>query len=228
MPVSGFPTILENILNSMLQESQLASYKLAGNQQRTTLVLRFDAMADTSVPTFHQSTPAEVRRKSPSQLRRDRRRICKRYLLSKEDVPICLNNIESKTNQTSTIDRTKITNPLDLELDLDLTLSRSDHPNQHELCVSPKYTLPQQPLNAASLPTPTIAKDSTDCFKLSTPMPALDSQENKQGQANLFEKDVTRPQGHHLTSPVCWSHCQAQAGAILTRHRLVTVARADW
>ncbi|GFR90121.1 hypothetical protein ElyMa_000809500 [Elysia marginata] len=31
----------------MLQESQLASYKLAGNQQRTTLVLRFDAMADT-------------------------------------------------------------------------------------------------------------------------------------------------------------------------------------
>ncbi|GFS08098.1 hypothetical protein ElyMa_004747500, partial [Elysia marginata] len=61
MPVSGFPTILENILNSMLQESQLASYKLAGNQQRTTLVIRFDAMADTSVSTLHQSTPAEVR-----------------------------------------------------------------------------------------------------------------------------------------------------------------------
>ncbi|GFR96754.1 hypothetical protein ElyMa_004459500, partial [Elysia marginata] len=61
MPVSGFPTILENIINSLLQESQLASYKLTENEQRTTLVLQFDAMADTSVSTFHQSTPAEVR-----------------------------------------------------------------------------------------------------------------------------------------------------------------------
>ncbi|GFR59035.1 hypothetical protein ElyMa_001784000 [Elysia marginata] len=64
MPVSGFPTILESILISLFQESQQASIKLAGNQQRTTLVLRFDAMADTSVSTSHLSTPAEVRRNS--------------------------------------------------------------------------------------------------------------------------------------------------------------------
>ncbi|GFS10031.1 hypothetical protein ElyMa_003051400 [Elysia marginata] len=51
MPDSEFPTVLENIHSSMLQESQLAFYKLAGNQQRTTLVLRFDAMADTVAGT---------------------------------------------------------------------------------------------------------------------------------------------------------------------------------
>ncbi|GFR92062.1 hypothetical protein ElyMa_006190800 [Elysia marginata] len=197
MPVNGFPTILENILNNMLQESQLASYKLAGNQQRTTQYLRFDAMADTSVSTYHLSTPAEVRRKSPSQLRRDRRRIRERYLLSKEDVPVCLNRIESKTKQTPMIDKTKITKPS--ELDLGLTLFRSDRPSQQELCVSPKYTLPQQPLNAASLPTPTNAKDSIDCYKLDTPMLALNSPENnKQGHAKLFEKVNAAPPDQEL------------------------------
>ncbi|GFR94347.1 hypothetical protein ElyMa_002665900 [Elysia marginata] len=107
MPVSGFPTILENILNSLFQESQLASYKLAGNQQKTTLVLRFDAMADTSVSTSHLSTPAEARRKSPSQFRRDRRRLHHRYLLSKEDAPVCLYDIEPEANQTPIINRTE-------------------------------------------------------------------------------------------------------------------------
>ncbi|GFR78783.1 hypothetical protein ElyMa_000540200 [Elysia marginata] len=157
MPVSGFPTILENILNSLFQESELASYKLAGNQQKTTLVLRFDAMADTSVSTCHLSTPAEVRRKSPSQLRRDRRRLHHRYLLSKEDVPVCLHNTEPEGSQTLMIDRTKMTKPS--ELDLGLTLSRSDRPNQQELSVSPKYTLPQQPLNATGPSTSINAQD---------------------------------------------------------------------
>ncbi|GFR85948.1 hypothetical protein ElyMa_004187300 [Elysia marginata] len=89
--------------------------------------------------TSHLSTPAEVRRKSPSKLRRDRRRIQERYLLSKEDVPACLNRTESKTKQTPMIDKTRITKPS--ELDLGLTLSRSDRPSQQELCVSPKYTV---------------------------------------------------------------------------------------
>ncbi|GFS27516.1 hypothetical protein ElyMa_005277100 [Elysia marginata] len=91
-------------------------------------------MADTSVSTLHQSTPAEVRRKSPSQLRRDRRRLHQRYLLSKENAPICLNDTES-TNQTPMIDRTKTTKPS--KLDLGQTLFRSDHPSQQELCVCP-------------------------------------------------------------------------------------------
>ncbi|GFR77000.1 hypothetical protein ElyMa_000497500 [Elysia marginata] len=68
MPVSGFPTILENIPNSLFQESQLASYKLAGNQQKTTLVLQFDAMADTRVSTSHLSTPAEARPILPTSI----------------------------------------------------------------------------------------------------------------------------------------------------------------
>ncbi|GFR71586.1 hypothetical protein ElyMa_002097500 [Elysia marginata] len=99
----------------MLHESQLASYKLAGKQQKTTLVLRFDAMADTSVSTSHLSTPAKVRRKWPSQLRKDRGRLHQSYLLSKENAPTSLNNTES-TNQTPVIDRTKITKPSKLDL----------------------------------------------------------------------------------------------------------------
>ncbi|GFR81998.1 hypothetical protein ElyMa_002354900 [Elysia marginata] len=177
MPVSGFPTILENILNSLFQESQLASYKLAGNQQKTTLVLRFDAMADTSVSTSHLSTPAEARLKSPSQLRRDRRRLHHRYLLSKEDAPVCLHNTEPEANQTPIINRTETAEPA--KLDLGLTLSRSDRPSQQELSESPKYTLPQQPLSAAILPTSINAQDSKDCCKSDTPMLTLDSQDTR-------------------------------------------------
>ena len=77
MPVSGLPTMLECIINNILEESQLASYKIAGNGQRTTLVLRFDAMIDTGVLNFHQSTPANnnCHRKSPSKIQRDNRRL---------------------------------------------------------------------------------------------------------------------------------------------------------
>ncbi|GFS12697.1 hypothetical protein ElyMa_003118100 [Elysia marginata] len=128
MPISGSPTILENILNSSLQETQLASYRLAGSQQRITLVLRFYVIADTCVSTFHQLTPVEVRRKSPSQLRRDRRRLHHRYLLSKEIAPVFPLNTEPKSNQTPMINKTKTTKLG--KLDRGLTFSRSDCPSQ--------------------------------------------------------------------------------------------------
>ncbi|GFR91643.1 hypothetical protein ElyMa_004333600 [Elysia marginata] len=73
-------------------------------------------MADMGVSTSHLSTPAEVRSKSPSQFRRDRRRLHHRFLLSKEDAPLCLQNTEPVANQTPIINRTETTKPAKLDL----------------------------------------------------------------------------------------------------------------
>ena len=74
--------MLEGIINSLLEESYLSSFKLSGDQRRSTnvLVIRFEStMADTGVSASlrSNSTPARhtvFRRKSPSQVRRDRNR----------------------------------------------------------------------------------------------------------------------------------------------------------
>ena len=88
MPSFGLPKILEQTINSTLEESKLASYKIAGNGPRTTIVLRFDAnMADASVSPIHQSTPQGwYRRKSPGQKRRDGERLQKQINLSRERI----------------------------------------------------------------------------------------------------------------------------------------------
>ena len=75
MPVSGLPSTLECIINNLLQETTFDSYKVAGNQHRTTLVLRFDnprptTMANTGVLSTQglQSTPVNSpRRQSKSE-----------------------------------------------------------------------------------------------------------------------------------------------------------------
>ena len=68
----GLPQTLELILNNILQDSQLSSYKIAGNGPRTTIVLRFDAcMEDASLSPLHQSTPKSYRRKSSDQSNKD-------------------------------------------------------------------------------------------------------------------------------------------------------------
>ena len=65
---------MELTIDSILEHGKLASYKIAGNGPRTTIVLRFDAnMADTSVSPIHQSTP--LRRKSTNQRRGERERL---------------------------------------------------------------------------------------------------------------------------------------------------------
>ena len=71
MPVCGLPTILETILNNLIIDSNLKSYKFVGNEDTTTLVLRF-AMADGS--SINHSTPAKFRKKTPSQVKRDQQR----------------------------------------------------------------------------------------------------------------------------------------------------------
>ncbi|GFR82535.1 hypothetical protein ElyMa_004100800 [Elysia marginata] len=108
-----------------VQESQLTSYKLAENKTKNEPPSSYDSMQWWTRVCKHliRQPPAEVRRKLPSQLRRDRRRTHQRYLLSKEDVPVCLNNIESKTNQTPMINRTKNTKPSGLDLRKDFNNS---------------------------------------------------------------------------------------------------------
>ena len=88
MPSFGLPKILEQTINNILEEYKLASYKIAGNGPRTTIVLRFDAnMADASVSPIHQSTPQGWhRRKSPGQNRRDGERLQKQINLSRERI----------------------------------------------------------------------------------------------------------------------------------------------
>ena len=68
----GLPKTLELTLSNILQDPQLASYKIAGKGPRTTIVLRFDAcVEDASVSPLYQSTPKSYCRKSPSQLNKD-------------------------------------------------------------------------------------------------------------------------------------------------------------
>ena len=70
----GLPKILELTIDSILENGKLASYKIAGNGLRTSIVLRFKArIAGTSVSPIHQST--SLRRKSTNQMRRDKERL---------------------------------------------------------------------------------------------------------------------------------------------------------
>ena len=79
---------MEHKINNILEESKLASYKIARNGPRTTIVLRFGAnMADANVSPIQQSTPQVCyHRKSPGQNRRDRERLQELIKLSRERV----------------------------------------------------------------------------------------------------------------------------------------------
>ena len=74
MPVCGLPTLLECLLNNLMTDSQLTSYKMDGFQEKVTLVLRFGKMADTNGCLAGHSTPVSFRRKSTGQVQRDRSR----------------------------------------------------------------------------------------------------------------------------------------------------------
>ena len=88
MPSFGLPKILEEKINNILKGSKLASYKIAGNGFRTTIILRFDAnMADACGSLIHQSTPQGCYPcKSPSQKRRVRERLPQGIKLTRETV----------------------------------------------------------------------------------------------------------------------------------------------
>ena len=55
MPGFGFPKTLELTLNDVLQDSNVASYKIAGNSSWIIIVLKFDAsIAGASESKIHQ------------------------------------------------------------------------------------------------------------------------------------------------------------------------------
>ena len=94
----GLPKTLELTLNNILQDSQLALYKIAGNGPRTTIVLRFDACVENAnVSPLHQSTPKSYCRKSSSQSNKDVERHDK---LRREEMDH-QNNCPSKLNVTA-------------------------------------------------------------------------------------------------------------------------------
>ncbi|KAL8597780.1 hypothetical protein ACOMHN_004895 [Nucella lapillus] len=76
MTVVGLPTTLEVTLGALLQENHLTSWKIAGEVDNTTVVLRLKTrlsnvnMASQPTPT----TPQVFRRKPISQINRDKRR----------------------------------------------------------------------------------------------------------------------------------------------------------
>ncbi len=78
MPVDGLPRTLETILNTLLQDNTLSSFKIQGKGKQTCVVLRLSPPAhpkdaEQGQSSSHSDT-AVYRRKCPSQVARDRRR----------------------------------------------------------------------------------------------------------------------------------------------------------
>lgn len=79
MPVSGLPKAAEMALNALIEENILSSWKIAGGKTYSTVTLRF-SMAEYSGPI----TTAQYRKKSPSQVSRDRKRQSERRNVDKD------------------------------------------------------------------------------------------------------------------------------------------------
>jgi len=73
MPVQGLPSSLEAMLNAMLQENSVTSFKVEAGASRTVLVLRFSSTTGQHGDDTTQS--ASFRKKNPAQITRDRRRV---------------------------------------------------------------------------------------------------------------------------------------------------------
>ena len=106
MPVVGFPTTLESVLNTLVSQPGLSSYKIAANPDSTTVVLRFTNMADGQGLTTVEPTTC-WRKKSASQLRRDRTRFGA-YIGMPPNLPppqlsSTFKNVDSENNSDKTI-----------------------------------------------------------------------------------------------------------------------------
>lgn len=77
MPVEGLPITLETMLNGLLQEMALSSFKIEGRGKQTVVVLRLTESVTKITdqpPLAVDHSVAAYRRKSLSQANRDRRR----------------------------------------------------------------------------------------------------------------------------------------------------------
>jgi len=79
MPFQRLPRALEQLLDNLLDENVVSSFRVDSNPRKTTLILRFssiseDVMAADPVTSRPTTTTATFRRKSQAQVDRDRRR----------------------------------------------------------------------------------------------------------------------------------------------------------
>jgi hypothetical protein len=93
MPLQGLPTSLENLLHYVLKENKISSFKLECQGEKSVVVLRLTALTEQEAAMADTSTT--FRRKSPSQVKRDKRR-AEQFKASK-----------TKTGESSTNDSTK-------------------------------------------------------------------------------------------------------------------------
>ena len=92
MPVDGLPSTLEGMLNTVLKERSVSSFRIGGRGDQTVVTLRLTPMNSTR-PPMTQNTTA-YRRKCASQLKRDRTRAeihrANREKQTNEPSPSCL------------------------------------------------------------------------------------------------------------------------------------------
>eukprot|EP00745_Piridium_sociabile_P026524 TRINITY_DN4238_c0_g1_i5.p1 TRINITY_DN4238_c0_g1~~TRINITY_DN4238_c0_g1_i5.p1 ORF type:complete len:309 (-),score=65.04 TRINITY_DN4238_c0_g1_i5:208-1134(-) len=82
MPVTGFPATLERTLTALMVDNAISSWKVAGEGDNTTVVLRLKPVSTPATtttnmagPVLNRSTQIQYfRRKPPSQIRRDQER----------------------------------------------------------------------------------------------------------------------------------------------------------
>ena len=82
MPVTGFPATLERTLSALMVDNTISSWKVAGEGDNTTIVLRLKPVcgpatstASMADPVLNRETQVQYyRRKPPSQIRRDKER----------------------------------------------------------------------------------------------------------------------------------------------------------
>jgi len=89
MPVTGLPVAAEAVLSSLLSTHGLSSWKVAGKNQTTVVVLRFQQ--DGGRPfTASENSHGHWRRKPPAQIRRDQQRALERRLNGEHNVVMTL------------------------------------------------------------------------------------------------------------------------------------------
>ena len=73
MSSTGLPLRLETFLADLVDEIGLSSWKIQGNSNSTTVVLRFAGQPPSADPE-HTDSELKFRRKPPSQIKRDKKR----------------------------------------------------------------------------------------------------------------------------------------------------------
>jgi len=74
MPVEGLPSSLEAMLNALLAENPVTSFKVEAGASRTVLVLRFSSTTGQHGGNTTLPSSASYKKKNPAQIARDKKR----------------------------------------------------------------------------------------------------------------------------------------------------------